>query len=86
MTTNVEALIFDIINPLIEDHDKAKLVIEEGKDFMEYNLYLTHNDAGYVIGKRGRIVGTIRNIVYSVRTEHEKRVRLNVFDLDELEG
>ncbi|MDU1982908.1 MAG: KH domain-containing protein, partial [Enterococcus casseliflavus] len=37
-------------------------------------------DIGRIIGKQGRVAKAIRTIVYSVRTNGPKKVRLNIID------
>ncbi|OJG81030.1 RNA-binding protein [Enterococcus pallens] len=69
-----------IVRPLVTKPDEVKLEINESKDFFEYNLTVAPEDIGRIIGKQGRVAKAIRTIVYSVRTEGPKKVRLNIVD------
>lgn len=78
--TDLRDLVLTIVRPLVTNPDAVKLEIEESRDFMEYNLTVTPEDIGRVIGKQGRVAKAIRTIVYGVRTEGPKKVRLNILD------
>lgn len=73
-------LVLTIVRPLVTKPDEVKLEIEESKDFLEYNLAVAPEDIGRIIGKQGRVAKAIRTIVYSVRTNGPKKVRLNIMD------
>lgn len=78
--TDLRDLVLTIVHPLVTHPDAVKLEIEESRDFMEYNLTVAPEDIGRVIGKQGRVAKAIRTIVYGVRTEGPKKVRLNILD------
>ncbi|EOH87098.1 KH domain-containing protein [Enterococcus asini] len=78
--TDLRDLVLTIVRPLVTHPDAVKLEIEESRDFMEYNLTVAPEDIGRVIGKQGRVAKAIRTIVYGVRTEGPKKVRLNILD------
>lgn len=80
MKADVKELVLTIVRPLVMHPEAVKLDIEESADFLEYNLTVDPTDIGRVIGKQGRVAKAIRTIVYSVRTEGTKKVRLNVVD------
>ena len=73
-------LVLTIVHPLVTKPEEVKLEIEESKDFFEYNLVVAPEDIGRIIGKQGRVAKAIRTIVYSVRTNGPKKVRLNIVD------
>ena len=78
--TDLRDLVLTIVRPLVTHPDAVKLEIEESHDFMEYNLTVAPEDIGRDIGKQGRVAKAIRTIVYGVRTEGPKKVRLNILD------
>jgi Predicted RNA-binding protein (contains KH domain) len=78
--TDLRDLVLTIVRPLVTEPDAVKLEIEESADFIEYNLSVAPEDIGRVIGKQGRVAKAIRTIVYGVRTEGPKKVRLNILD------
>lgn len=78
--TEVKELVLTIVRPLVSQPEQIELTIEESADFLEYNLSVSPEDIGRIIGKQGRVAKAIRTIVYSVRVEGPKKVRLNIVD------
>lgn len=78
--TDVKDLVLTIVRPLVSQPDVVQLEVVETDNFMEYNLSVAPEDIGRIIGKQGRVAKAIRTIVYSVRTDEPKRVRLNILD------
>lgn len=73
-------LVLTIVRPLVTYPDQVKLEVVESKDFYEYNLTVAPEDIGRIIGKQGRVAKAIRTIVYGVRINVPKKVRLNIID------
>ncbi|OJG74330.1 KH domain-containing protein [Enterococcus quebecensis] len=80
MMTDVKELVLTIVRPLVSQPELVKLEIEESDVFLEYNLTVSPEDIGRIIGKQGRVAKAIRTIVYSVRVDGPKKVRLNILD------
>ncbi|MGO2084060.1 KH domain-containing protein [Vagococcus sp.] len=78
--TDVRELVLTIVRPLVSHPDKVFLEVTESDQFMEYNLSVDESDIGRIIGKQGRVIKAIRTLVYNIRTEEPKRVRLNILD------
>jgi len=78
--TDVKELVLTIVRPLVSQPEQVKLEIEESDVFLEYNLTVSPEDIGRIIGKQGRVAKAIRTIVYSVRVDGPKKVRLNIVD------
>ncbi|MTD38965.1 KH domain-containing protein [Erwinia sp. CPCC 100877] len=78
--TDVKELVLTIVRPLVSQPELVKLDVEESDDFLEYNLTVSPEDIGRIIGKQGRVAKAIRTIVYSVRINGPKKVRLNILD------
>ena len=78
--TDAKDLVLTIVRPLVSQPDSVRLDVEESEEFMEYNLKVASEDIGRIIGKQGRVAKAIRTIVYSVRTNDSKRIRLNILD------
>ncbi|WP_027107529.1 KH domain-containing protein [Lacticigenium naphthae] len=78
--TDIKELICTIVKPLVSYPDDIAIQVSESDEFHEYNLSVHSDDVGRIIGKKGRIAKAIRTIVYSVRTEDNKRVRLTIED------
>ncbi|EOL76796.1 KH domain-containing protein [Enterococcus faecalis EnGen0307] len=77
---DVKELILTIVRPLVSQPEAVSLEIEESTDFLKYNLTVAKEDIGRIIGKQGRVAKAIRTIVYSVRIDGPKKVRLNILD------
>ncbi|ELS0338130.1 KH domain-containing protein [Enterococcus faecalis] len=77
---DVKELILTIVRPLVSQPEAVSLEIEESTDFLEYNLTVAKEDIRRIIGKQGRVAKAIRTIVYSVRIDGPKKVRLNILD------
>ena len=73
---NIEDLLLTIVKTLVNHPDEIQLNIVDGDEFLEYHLLLHPDDVGRVIGKGGRVANAIRTIIYSVRVEGPKRIRL----------
>ncbi|KAF1297563.1 RNA-binding protein [Enterococcus sp. JM4C] len=77
---DLRELVLTIVRPLVSKPEEVELNIVESDDFYEYNLTVAPEDIGRIIGKQGRVAKAIRTIVYGVRTEGPKKVRLNILD------
>ena len=77
---DVKELILTIVRPLVCQPEAVSLEIEESTDFPAYKLTVANADIGRIIGKQGRVAKAIRTIVYSVRIDGPKKVRLNILD------
>ncbi len=73
-------LIKIIVSALLSHPEELTLELKETDDFHEYLLSVHPDDVGRVIGRRGRIAKAIRSIVYSVKYDGPKRVRLTIVD------
>lgn len=78
--TDFKALILAIVSPLVDHPDDLAVTTTETDRFYEYRLTVHPDDVGRVIGKQGRVAQAIRTIVYSVRVNGNKRVRLIIDD------
>ncbi|MFC4709235.1 KH domain-containing protein [Enterococcus eurekensis] len=77
---DLKELVLTIVRPLVTNPEQVLLEVVESEDFYEYNLTVAPEDIGRIIGKQGRVAKAIRTIVYGVRTEGPKKVRLNILD------
>ena len=80
---DLQALVLTIVRPLVTQPDQVQLEVSESEEFIEYNLTVAPEDIGRIIGKQGRVAKAIRTIVYSVRVNGPKKVRLNILDSKE---
>lgn len=78
--TDFKALILAIVSPLVAHPGDVVVTTAETERFYEYRLTVHPDDVGRVIGKQGRVAQAIRTIVYSVRVQGNKQVRLIIDD------
>ncbi len=74
----MEALIESIVTPLVDFPDDIKIEKRDEEKKVVYHLTVNETDVGKVIGKNGRIAKAIRTIVYSAKTQTNKRVYLDI--------
>lgn len=58
--TDVKQLILTIVQPLVAEPDEVKIETEQDDYFLNFNLSVSKEDVGRVIGKHGRIAQAIR--------------------------
>ncbi|HLR24087.1 MAG TPA: KH domain-containing protein [Pseudogracilibacillus sp.] len=74
----MELLIESIVKPLVDYPEDIVIEEKEEAKKLVYHLTVNEADVGKVIGKNGRIAKAIRTIVYSAKTEKQKRVYLDI--------
>lgn len=74
---NIDLLLNELVEPLVSHPEAMEIRIKAGDEFLEYHVYLHPDDVGRVIGKHGRVANAIRTILYSVRVEGHRRIRLS---------
>lgn len=79
-TSEIKNLLTTIVTPLISQPDNFQIKLTEDRRFVTYNLALDHQDIGRVIGKHGRVAQAIRTLIYGIRIDNGKRIRLNILD------
>ena len=77
---DMKELILTVVRPLVTHPEELDIVIEESNEYLEYQLSVHPDDIGRVICKQGRVAKSIRTIVYSVRVNGPKRVRLSIVE------
>ncbi|AMB98951.1 RNA-binding protein [Aerococcus urinaehominis] len=73
---NIDELLLTIVQPLVDHPEDLTLNIQDSDDFLEYHLLVHPDDMGRVIGRNGRVINAIRTIIYSIRAENGRRIRL----------
>lgn len=73
---NIEELLLSMVKPLVLHPEDITVQIQETEEFMEYHLVLHTEDVGRVIGRQGRVAHAIRTILYSIKDQNNKKVRL----------
>lgn len=81
---NVQVMIEQLVKSLVDDGDKVSvsLVEEPGETVLE--LELAPRDVGKVIGKQGRTIRAMRNLLSAAGVRSNKRYALEIIE-DEIE-
>lgn len=76
----IENLIKTLVEPLV-DHKEDIIVkqFEEDNDgYIVYEVMVSKEDIGRVIGKNGSVIQSIRTICYAAAMKNKMRIRINV--------
>ena len=69
-----------IIESLVEDKDKIQINQIDGERNTVFEVKVSSNDMGRIIGKEGRIAKAIRTIFKAVGAKDKKRVTIEFID------
>ena len=76
---SMEELILYIVKRLVNEPDAVKVERGEDKEGIEvYNLTVSDDDKGFIIGKQGRVAKAIRQIVRSVAAKNGKKINIDI--------
>ncbi|MCB5229695.1 MAG: KH domain-containing protein [Candidatus Cloacimonetes bacterium] len=73
-------LIEFIVKALVDDPSEVNINEIAGDKITLFELRVSKNDIGKVIGKRGRTAGAIRTIINAVSTKQGKRAELEIIE------
>ena len=76
----VTDLLEDLARRLVDEPDAVRVEREERDDVVVLRLYVAKDDVGKVIGRQGRIVRALRQIVRAAVGRQRKRVVLEIVD------
>jgi hypothetical protein len=76
----VTDLLEDLARRLVDEPDAVRVEREERDDVVELRLHVAKDDVGKVIGRQGRIVRALRQIVRAAVGRQHKRVVLEIVD------
>jgi len=74
----MKLLIDSIVKPLVDYPEDIAIEKREETKKIVYHLTVNEADVGKIIGKNGRIAKAIRTIVYSAKSDTNKRVYLDI--------
>ena len=72
-----QALTF-IISHLVEDPNKVEIREEEQDGFINFIISVPKEEMGRVIGKEGKVIRSIRNVVKIPAIRDGKRININL--------
>lgn len=74
----MEKLLEFIVKSIVQQPKKVKIKKEEREGFVNFSLRVDPEDAKFVIGKRGRTIRAIRNLLRLRAIKEEIRVNLEL--------
>lgn len=79
----MKQLLTDLARSIVNNPDKVEVTEYEDGDVIRLELRVDESDLGKVIGKQGRIAKAVRTIVRAMANRENKRVSVDILDLDE---
>ena len=76
----MEPLILYLVRALVDHPDQVTLRASEVEGARLYELKVSPEDVGKVIGRDGRTVGALRTLVAAAGQKHGHKVRLEIQD------
>ncbi|MCD4651886.1 MAG: KH domain-containing protein [Candidatus Cloacimonetes bacterium] len=76
----MKELIEFIVRALVDNPSEVDIQEVEGDKTIVFELRVSKEDIGKVIGKRGRTAGAIRTILNAVSTKRGKRAELEIIE------
>jgi uncharacterized protein len=81
---NLVALVTDVVKFLVDSPDEVRVEeFPEGRNNIVLELQVAQNDVGKVIGKQGRTVRSLRNLLDAAGSKLGKRVQLEIIEDDD---
>lgn len=65
-----------IINSIVDSPDKVSITEENEGDFVTFKLTVDKEDMGKVIGKNGKIIRAIRNVLKIPAMRQNKKINI----------
>ncbi len=65
-----------IINSIVDSPDKVLITEENEDDFITFKLTVDKEDMGKVIGKNGKIIRAIRNVLKIPAIKQNKKINI----------
>ena len=76
----VKQLLLTIVKALVMTPDEVSIEVANDDQFVNFNLKVASQDVGRVIGKNGTVVQAIRSLIYGIRIDDDRWIKLNVID------
>ena len=74
--SNVSKSFMMIISLIVEEPDKVECVVHESASSIIYEIYVSENDYGKIIGKGGAMARALRQIMRAIAGNFDKRLIL----------
>ena len=76
---NYEQFLADLVKPLVVYPDEVMVkIFSEEDDCIDVQIMVNSEDLGRVIGKKGRVINSIRTIAYACASRFGKKIEVSV--------
>lgn len=76
----MKQLVETIINELVDNPEEVEILVNETENDIIVSIKVDPTEIGKVIGKRGKNINAIRNILKSVNRPVKKKVSLEIIE------
>lgn len=73
-----EPIVRYCVERLVEDPDKVQITSTPHRHVISVDVHVAPDDVGKVIGRNGRVINTLRQVVSLVAAKHRHRVFVKV--------
>jgi predicted RNA-binding protein YlqC (UPF0109 family) len=76
----MDELLEFLARSLVDEPDAVSVTPSEEEDALVLELRVAEDDAGQVIGRRGRTIGALRTVMRAVGASQDRRVLVDLVD------
>jgi predicted RNA-binding protein YlqC (UPF0109 family) len=76
----MDELLEFLAKSLVDDQDAVRVTMAEEEEAIVLELSVAEDDAGQVIGRRGRTITALRTIMRAVGASQDQRVLIDLVD------
>jgi predicted RNA-binding protein YlqC (UPF0109 family) len=76
----MDELLEFLVKSLVDDQDAVRVTMAEEEEAIVLELSVAEDDAGQVIGRRGRTITALRTIMRAVGASQDQRVLVDLVD------
>lgn len=75
--------LFYIVSSIVDNPDEIDIKEEETDDFVTFTISVAKEDMGKIIGKEGKIIRSLRNVMRIPALKSGKRIQINLASEEE---
>lgn len=69
-----------IISSIVDEPEKIEIEEKEENGIIQFNVNIAKDDMGKIIGKEGRVIRAIRNVMKIPAIKQEKRINISLVE------
>lgn len=74
----MKAALLYIVSSVVENPDKVNIQEEESGDLVIFKVTVDKNDMGKIIGKNGKVIRAIRNVLKIPAIKQNKKINIEL--------